>query len=199
MSNVLFPDLPGLEWGAAWYPTFHTMIQTAASGKEYRSSLQANPTYVIELNYEFIRHGAKQELRQLVGFFMARRGSFDNFLFRLDDDCSVTGQLVGTGDGATRSFQLVRAFGEFVEPVQNIDQVLKVQIGGVDCAPSDYTVSDTGLLTFGNAPGPLPITWSGSYFYRARFTADVQEFDRFMQNLWSAQTVSLTGTLGTRI
>lgn len=200
MSNLLFPEMPGLEWDVAWYPVFKTAIQAAVSGKEYRASLMANPLYTFELNYEFLRQGARRELAQLVGFFLARRGSYDNFLYRFLDDCAVTDQLIAVGDGATASFQLRRSFGESVEPVQNVDQIKNVKVAGVEQRLGlDYTVSATGMLTFAAPPAGQPITWTGSYFYRARFAADTQEFDRFMKDLWSAQTLTLTATLGTRI
>jgi uncharacterized protein (TIGR02217 family) len=199
MSDILFPILPGVTWKATWTPTFRTKVQSAISGKEYRASLMAHPLYNLTLSYEFLRHGSKQELRQLVGFYLARRGAFDNFLYRLDDDCAVTDQLIGVADGATRSFQLVRSFGsEFSEPVQNVEAVTAVKVNGV--APlGGYIVSPTGMLTFNFAPGAGPITWTGSYFYRARFADDQQDFDRFMKNLWEAKTVNLISSLGTRI
>ena len=201
MSNAIYPELPGVTPEVAFYPQFTTKIQTAVNGTEYRTSLVANPKYDIQLNYEFLRGDSRQEMQALIGFFLARKGSYDNFLFRNVDDCAVTNQLIGTGDGATKSFQLMRSFGpEFIEPVQNVDVLTNVTVGGVVKAlNTDYTVSATGMVTFTVAPAVLPIAWTGSYFYRARFTADTQEFDKFMNQLWSATQVDITGCLGTMI
>lgn len=200
MSDNLFPTLPGVTWKTTWTPVFRTKVQAAVSGKEYRASLMANPLYNLTLSFEFLRHGAKQELRQLVGFFLARRGAFDNFLYRFDEDSAVVDQRIAVADGGTKSFQLVRSFGsEFSGPVQNIDAVVDVKVNGVVQAPAGYTVTSTGMLTFNFAPGAGTITWSGSYFYRARFADDEQGFDRFMKNLWEAKTVNLLASLGTRI
>ncbi|MET3134612.1 uncharacterized protein (TIGR02217 family) [Oxalobacteraceae bacterium GrIS 1.11] len=198
MSDILFPTLPGLTWDVIWQPQFHTKVQSAVSGKEYRASLMANPLYKLTLNFEFLRHGPRPELRQLLGFFLARRGSFDNFLYRFEDDCSVSNQPIGVADGRTKSFQLMRGFGaDFIEPVQNIDTVLDVKIDGL--ANVDYTRSATGMLTFAAAPAAGAITWSGAYFYRARFVDDEQDFEKFMKNLWKAKSVKLLASLGTRI
>lgn len=201
MSNAIYPELPGVTPEVAFTPTFSTKIQTAVSGKEYRVSLMANPTYDIQLNYEFLRGNSKQEMQTLIGFYLARKGSYDSFLFRNVDDCAVTDQVIAIGDGTTVNFQLLRGFGpEFTEPVQNVDVLTNVKVGGVlKTLTTDYTVSSTGMLTFTVAPGVLPVTWTGSYFYRARFTADTQEFDKFMNQLWSASQVDLTGCLGTMI
>lgn len=200
MSNIQFPTLPGLGWKTTWTPVFRTKVQSAVSGKEYRASLMANPLYNLTLTVEFLRHGAKQELRQLVGFYLARRGAFDNFLFRLDEDSTVTGQQIGTADGVRKSFQLARSFGAgFAEPVQNIDAITSVTVNGVVRPPSEYTVSSTGLVSFTAAPAAGAIAWTGSYFYRARFADDEQDFERFMKNLWEAKTINLISSLGTRI
>jgi uncharacterized protein (TIGR02217 family) len=201
MSNSIYPTLPGITSEMTFTPTFSTKIQTAVSGKEYRVNLMANPTYDIQLNYEFLRGNSKQEMQALIGFYLARQGSYDSFLFRNVDDCAVTDQLIGTGDSRTVNFQLVRGFGpEWIEPVQNVDVLTNVKVGGVvKVANTDYTVSNTGMVTFAVAPGVLPVTWTGTYFYRARFTADTQEFDKFMNQLWSASQVDMTGCLGTLI
>ena len=60
MSNEIFPELPGLEWNGHWTPQFKTKIQTAVSGKEYRSAMMASPLYRVSLSYEFLRAGAQQ-------------------------------------------------------------------------------------------------------------------------------------------
>jgi uncharacterized protein (TIGR02217 family) len=198
MSDIRYPVLPGATWDLTWSPKFHTKIQSAVTGKEYRASMMANPLYSITIKYEFLRAGARQELRQLVGFYLARRGAYESFLFKLEEDCSVVGQAVGVGDGLAKSFQLVRSYGAFSEPVQNIDQVTEVRVNGNLVPPSGYSVSPTGLVTFA-VPPVGPITWTGSYLYRVRFEDDEAEFNRFMSNLWKADSVSLIGSLGNRI
>lgn len=201
MSNQFFPDLPGLTWGVQWQPMFSTKIQTAVSGKEYRASLTANPVYQLSLSYDFLRHGAKQELRQLLGFFLARKGSFDSFLYIHPDDNAVTDQLIGVANGVKTSFQLLRGFGsEFVEPVQNINLVTNIKVNGVvKTLGPDYTVSATGMVVFGAAPTSGNVTWTGAYYYRARFAQDSLAFEKFMNNLFSAKKVEMLASLGTKI
>jgi uncharacterized protein (TIGR02217 family) len=201
MSDTLFPIMPGLTWSLVLAPMFNTKIQTAVSGKEYRATLMANPIYFLTMEYEFFRHTGLNELRLFVGFFLARRGAFDNFLYRYDDDSAVTDQPIASGDGKTKVFQLVRSFGEFAEPVQNIDTVTNIKVGGVaKVNNTDYTLSNTGLVTFTVAPAvSVPITWTGSYFYRARFEADQNEYKRFLKNLYEAKTIKLVASLGRRV
>ena len=198
MSNTVFPTLPGITPVVAFTPQFSTKMQVARSGKEYRASLWANPKYDIQINFEFLRADARQEMQQLVGFYIARQGSFDSFLWTNIDDCSVTDQAFGTGDGKTTTFQLQRSLGPAIEPVQNVNVITNVKVAGT--ATTAYTVSNAGMVTFTNPPGAgQAVTWTGTYYYRCRFTADTQEFDKFMNKLWSADQLDMTGCLGSAI
>lgn len=201
MSNVLFPTLPGLSFGAAKAPGFTTKAQRSVSGMEARAAMAAYPLWKFKLSYEFLRHGASTELRQMLGFFLARQGSFDSFLFADPEDNSVTDQNIGTGTGAQKQFQLIRSFGygagcTFDEPVHNVNAVSAIKVNGVTkTAGTDYTVSATGLVTLTTAPAnALPITWTGSYYYRCRFAQDETEFNKFMYNLFELRSIEFVGS-----
>lgn len=201
MSNAIFPVLPGLALGSGWTPSFSTKIQTAVSGKEYRTSLMANPIYKIGLSFNFLRHGARPELRALLGFFLARRGAYDNFLYDHPTDNAVTDQLIGVADGRTAAFQLLRSFGsEFVEPVQNVKQIVNLKVNGVPkTLGADYTVSATGMVVLNAAPSVGNVTWSGGYYYRARFADDEMDLEKFLNNIWKTGKVQLVASLGVKI
>lgn len=201
MGNAIYPVLPGLSFDVGWSPAFKTKVLTATSGKEYRAALMANPVYSLKMKYEFLRAGARNELRTLAGFFLARRGSFDSFLFEHPDDNAVADQLIGVANGVTTTFQLLRGYGsEFVEPVQNPKQVTAIKVNGViKTLGTHYTMSSTGMVVFTSAPLVGNITWSGSYYYRARFAQDVSDFNKFMKDLWDNKKVELLACLGTKI
>src|ERR1035437_6964770 len=98
MSNVVFPVLPGLTWPFVKQPMFHTKVQRAVSGKEYRAAFMQYPLWTYTLYFNFLRDLVSlPELQELMGFFNARQGSFDNFLFNDPDDYTVTDQLFGVG------------------------------------------------------------------------------------------------------
>lgn len=118
MSNDVFPTLPGLKWGTVKSPIFSTKKLSAASGRGTRGSFWSYPLWKFTLSYEFLRGGnGYDELQELVGFFCQRLGQWDSFLFRDPADYTVAGQALGAGDGTTREFRFVRAFGGYVEPV----------------------------------------------------------------------------------
>lgn len=200
MSNAIFPKLAGVAPGPDWQPSFKTKIQTASSGREYRASLMANPIYTLGLRYNFLR-ARNQDLQTLIGFFLARNGSFDSFLYEHPDDCTVADQQIGTANGSLASFQLLRGIGtEFLEPVQNPKSVDAIKVNGVTkTLGDDYTVSSTGVITFGVAPLTGAVTWTGGFYYRARFAEDNSTFTKLMAGIWENKKVELIASLGNKI
>lgn len=201
MSNAIFPSLPGLKWGSRKTPRFSTIVRRAVSGKEVRAARMSYPLWDFSTSYEVLRAGAEAELQTLVDFFLARKGSFDSFLFTDPSDCVAAGQQFGIGDGVTTQFQLVRSLmsGGFLEPVMNLNGAPTLYAAGVE-QTTGYTISSTGMVSFDVAPaGGAVLTWSGAFYFRCRFSRDTTDFDNFLQDLWEAKKVELVGCLGTKI
>lgn len=203
MSNAIFPTLPGLAWAVTKTPEFHTETFTSANLTEQRLSLTPYPVYNITLTYEFLRSDSNQELQTLIGFFMQRQGSFDNFLYTDPNDNTAggTGTQIGTGDGATTAFQLVRSLGGFVEPVMNINGTPQIYVGGTLQTPgTDYTISPLGMVNFTSAPpSGQAVIWKGSFYYRCRFAEDKLDFENFMYQLHALKKCELRGSTGNKI
>jgi uncharacterized protein (TIGR02217 family) len=201
MSDAVFPNLPGIAWSLIKSPKFSTTIHTSASGRETRVALMSYPHYTMGLNYDVLRADATKELQQLMDFFLARKGAFDNFLYQDPDDCAVTNQQFGTGDGATARFPLVRAVyaGGFLEPVMNLNGAPSISKAGT-LLTTGYTVSALGVVTFSSAPTVgQALTWTGGYYFRCRFVNDQMDFDEFMYQLWQLKKCDLIGSLGNKI
>jgi len=206
MSNLQFPDLRGLAWDYTLTPTFSTGIQQATSGREVRAAFWSAPLWKISLTYEFLRDDAQHvdpngysELQQLVGFFLARQGAFDSFLIDLAQltrkplDSTISGQPIGTGDGSTTSFQLVRNIGGYLEQVQNpAGQSATVYVAGVRKTQGvDYTIAN-GIVSFASPPAAgAAITADFQWLWRVRFALDELEFGNFMYLLWECKEVEL--------
>jgi len=213
MSNLLFPKIRGLAWSISKTPTFSTEIQESVVGREVRVQNFQNPIWEFTLSYEYLVNDPKfrdeneqTPLETLVGFFLARGGQFDDFLLnesevtgRLEDSV-YSGQPIGTGDGVTKSFQLVRNIGGFLEAVQNpINQTASVYLSGVSKTQgTDYTIAN-GLATFVNAPAAgAPITADFIMLHRVRFHTGTSrsgkegmEFTNFYYNLYECREVQL--------
>ncbi len=194
MSNAIFPTLVGLGWSVKRVPMWKTRVQEAISGKETRIADWSFPRWKWELAYDFLRGDAGHaEFQSLAGFFNQRQGVFDSFLYQDADDNGATAQLLSSGDGATRSFQLVRSLGGFIEPIIAPNAVNNIYLAGVAQSPSAYTVdSASGIVTFVTAPAAaVAVTADFTFYFRCRFVDDSMDFEKFMNQLWRAKKLAL--------
>lgn len=217
MSNVLFPELPGLEWDTSLTPMFNTKIMTSINGRELRASFQATPKYEISLSYAFLRENkGRKELQQLQGFYLERRGAFDSFLYKMPEDNEFNCTFVG--DGATTAFQLYKDMYTSQLPLGNTQEQI---IGEVD--PNMWNQTPVKTMWNSNQEKPMwntasaqitsdgkyilsqpieegvEVTVMGTFYYRCRFKDDTQQYVNFMHKLWKAGKVELIGSLGTKI
>lgn len=182
--------MPGIKWGSTKTPIWSTKVQKSVSGRELRAGYFSYPLWKFSLSYEVLRAGAFSELQQLVGFFNARQGSFDSFLYQDPEDHVVANQAFGIANPSQSQYQLVRDLGGFVEPViaPHFSGSGKpiISVGSVVKTEAvDYTISSTGLVTFlTNLTGGQPLTWTGEFYYRCRFLQDSADFERMLHQLW---------------
>ena len=207
--TAVFPSLPGLGWSVTKAPQFKTRIQKGITGRELRISDQLYPIWIFTLTFPVLRdkwdarasgfgsRGNYDELRTLVGFFLSQYGAQQSFLFDDPTDDSITAQSIGTGDGATTSFQLVRTMNGFAEPISAPNVVSAVYLNGVVDSPANYSVNAaSGVVTFTSPPGGgVAITADFSYYFRVRFADDSNEFENFMLQLWQLKQVKLQSVL----
>ncbi len=197
MSQAVFPSMPGLKWGSVKTPMWSTKIQHSASGRELRAAYYSAPLWKISLSYEVLRSGALAELQTLVGFFNARKGSFDSFLYADPEDSSALNQTFGLAAAGQTQYQLVRAYGGFVEPVLapklSGSGAVVISVNGVpQTAGTHYTLGVDGLVTFLTpiTPGQV-LSWTGDFYYRVRFVQDSADFERFLHQLWALKKIEI--------
>lgn len=207
MPEAIFPDLPTLAWSVIKTPSFSTRIQKSASGRELRIADQAAPIWEWTLTYEILRDrwdlrggagpgSGYDELRLLAGFFLARRGSFEAFLYKDPTDTYVAGNYIGTGDGVATQYQIYRDFGGFFEPI-TAPQAVVISDDGVVVPIEQYIVNySTGMITFTVPPlaGHI-ITVDLTYYFRVRFSDDSSEYENFVYQLWSAREIKFKSVL----
>lgn len=213
MSDVLFPELPGLEWDLTKTPMFNTKIMQSVNGRELRASYQAVPKYQISMSFAFLRESkGRNELQQLEGFFLERRGSFDSFLFKMPEDNEF--QCTFVGDGVQTSFQLYKQINTTQIPLQHTqaeqseDPLMWSENASKPMwsdPESQMWLLQFGITTNGLLQMPIPlaagesITITGTYYYRCRFADDEQQYTNFMSNLWKAGKVEMVGSLGNKV
>jgi len=200
MSSAVFPSLAGLGWSLTRSEIWKTRTQEAVSGKETRIADWSYPRHLWGLSYDFLRQGSFSgavyaEFAALAGFFNLRQGGFDSFLYADPDDNAALGQAIGAGDGATTSFQLVRGFGGFAEPILAPNAVSTVYLNGVAQSAGAYTVNawgtaQPGTIVFNAPPGAaVTIAADFSFYFPCRFVADQLDFEKFMAALYQLKKI----------
>jgi hypothetical protein len=121
MTYPSFPTLPGMEFPVKRSPLASSLRQKAISGRETFQPLWAAPLYKYELSFALLREAAAYaEWQLLLGFWNAVMFAPGGvFQFSDPNDNMASLQPIGTGDGTTTIFQLVRVLGDFAEPVLN--------------------------------------------------------------------------------
>lgn len=151
--------LPGLAFSVHRKPSFNTRISKGASGFEVRNALMQYPTWDIELTYDFLEDasGAESSLKTIMGFFMARQGSYDSWLFKDPDDYLCVDSTCGEPDGVTTTFNFCREMtGGFLERVGQVDTSNTITLyltettsHTIPATPGPYTITITGPITDG--------------------------------------------------
>lgn len=214
MSNSIYPSLPGLTYSVFKTPEFSTLVQRSVAGLEVRIAQMRNPLWTFKLQYEFLRDGLNpSELKTLLGFFLARQGNYDDFLFSDPDDNGVSNQQLELTQDAAGNWvsPIARVMGyaadTFAEDIVALDPVNNsgIQVwddGVLKLRNSDYVVQGPGLaLPSGSRSGLYvkwtdytptgPVTASYEFFFRVRFKEQSTEFEKFMDLLWANQQVEL--------
>lgn len=194
MSTQVLPSLVGQSINVVRVPIWNTVVQKSVSGKQTRIGRYTSPLYKWTITFNVVRSGSYNEFQQLFGFFNARQGMLDTFLYQDADDNSVTGQTLSTGDGTTAAFQFVRSLGGFIEPIlaPNMAGTIHIYLNGV-LQTTGYTVtgwgsSSPGVVTFASAPGSgVAITADFTYYWPVCMDADTLEFNRFLSQYYKVQ------------
>lgn len=176
--------------GATGGPEWRTDVVTLGSGAEHRNARWSRSRRRYNAGYGIKTLDA---LHDVLGFFEERRGRLFGFRWhdRLDGRSGPPGrapepgdQWIATGDGATRTFQLVKGYGAGLALyVRRIDKpvagTVTVAVAGTVLAPEAVSVDTaTGLVTLAGAPAPGAIITAGFMFdVPVRFDTDALDID----------------------
>lgn len=180
-DDVLFPLALGRQVEAT--PQFSTAIVASAGGHESRNAGWASA----RTRYD-VGPGVRSEadIRELLSFFRARLGPARGFRLR-DPFDSVSGdgdspspldERVGTGDGTTARFALVKHYGAEVRRITRpVAGSVSVAVAGV--ATNAFTVEPGGWVTLDVAPAAdAAITAGFSFDVPVRFAEDTLTVNR---------------------
>jgi uncharacterized protein (TIGR02217 family) len=207
-APLVYPQLDGQGYPIVMRPTWRTSEAIAAgSGRSKRVSFGSWPIWEWDLTYEYLPDVGSADFGTLVGFLLAQAGGAGYFAFRDATFNTCANQPEMVGDGTTRSFVLTYTAGlgeaSIEEPIGflNLDEPYNIYVNGTVLASNQFTIS-TGtphnqVVTLATAPtSGQAVTASFEFYFAARFKDDVQDFEEFMQRLWSANKITLQSVLG---
>jgi uncharacterized protein (TIGR02217 family) len=184
--DILFPTK--ISFGATGGPERQVEIVQMTSGHEHRNLRLSRSRRRFDVGTG-VR--SLDDLREITSFFEARRGAFHAFRFRDPFDFNSCGpretpdaadQVIGTGDGETRAFRLIKRYGEGDERVERAitkprPGTVKVAVDGAPQTEGTAFAVDhlTGIVTFadGHVPAAETLVTAGYAFdIAARFDAE---------------------------
>lgn len=216
MSNAVFPTPILAEWDYTWpikrSPLYSTIIQSPVNKIGCTHiSLTPYTTWVYELDLAFLKGsgnsvGGSSAFQTVVGFFGARRGSYDTWLYLdpFDNGIDTSGnpivQSIGPGDGSTTVFEMTRTMGSgLIDLIQNWVSPPKVYVNGnllsgsifPSVSSGDYYIDQFGTITFTSAPGnTYPIVWTGQFYFRCHFQEDtLGSLQMDLSQIWSCRSL----------
>ena len=170
--------------GAHGGPERLTDIVTLSSGAEERNQRWANSRRRYNAAYGV---KSRADMQAVLAFFEERRGRFHSFLWRDGLDFSSNGgsgtptpldQPIGSGDGATTLFQLVKrygtAFDPYLRPISKpVAGTLRLAVAGAELTTGFSLDPLTGRVSFATPPAAGAAITAGFLFdVPVRFDTD---------------------------
>lgn len=153
--DVRFPL--GVSFGATGGPEWRNEIVTLTSGMEKRNARWAHSRRHFDAGTGL---RSLDDLKAVLAFFEARHGSLHSFRFRDPFDFSSAAgsaapspfdQQIGTGDGASVKFQLIKRYETYDRPITRpVSGAVLIGVNGVRLAEGEAFTLDsaTGNVTF---------------------------------------------------
>jgi len=199
--EVRFPD--DISRGARGGPERRTQVVELASGDEERNASWANSRRRYDVAYGIRR---ADDLAVVVAFFEARNGRLHGFRFKDWADyksClpsqvpAATDQIIGTGDGSTTAFQLVKHYASGAQSwtrtiTKPVAGTVRVAIDGTEQASGWSVDTTTGLVTFDSALSAGTVITAGFEFdVPVRFDTDALDVTLDLERLGSITSIPL--------
>lgn len=194
MAYYLAP--PGTMINMKKAPVWSSTVSKSVSGRRRAVQRFAAPEWRFTLSYEFLsRKPNRNDLDALWAFFGMAQGQTNEFFFLDVDDHTVSNVIIGTGDGTTTSFQLLRAIQVgglyYQEPVTAWSGTPSFFVNGVEQFAT--SISSRGIATLATAPASgAVVAWTGTFLYRCAFDKDTIDTQQAYDMLWELSGLTFT-------
>ncbi len=186
-EEIQFPT--DISYGATGGPMFLTDVVATVSGHEQRNSKwsQSRAKYNVASGIK-----TESQWQELIAFFRTRKGKAVGFRFKDWSDYQGTNEAIGTGDGSTADFQLVKIYSSNIAVSRDITKpvagTVKIYVDSV--LQSGVAVdATTGIVTLSSAPAnATAITADFEFDVPVRFDTDelAISMDSFDAGSWNS-------------
>ena len=148
-----FPE--DISFGALGGPEFKTEIVSSISGIEHRNIKWGHARAKYNVSYGI---KTKEQIDEILSFFRARKGRAVGFRFKDWCDYKAENELIATGDGDTKIFQLIKNYksgdGYYVRVITKpVINTIKIYTHNKIFSSEEYEIDYTcGKIKFLNAP-----------------------------------------------
>lgn len=188
------PSFPiALSYGATGGPVYSTDLVLRSDARESRNQNWAQPRCQWDIGSQ---HRTQAEVDELVQFFHAvAQGMTYSFRFRdFTDDAFAN--AIGTGDGTTATFQLVKVYTYGARSVTRT--IVKPMAGSLHLTVAGVVREDydpdftTGRVTFWTPPGAgHTVAARGMFEVPTRFNQNVLPLTRVARDVYSLERIEL--------
>jgi uncharacterized protein (TIGR02217 family) len=199
--EIRFPT--NLSFGSVGGPERRTEIVTLANGFEERNT----PWQHSRRRYDAgVAMRSMDDIETLIAFFEAREGQLHGFRWKDWSDyrsCppsrepSHDDQVIGTGDGETRVFQLTKTYRSggqsYVRPIKKpVAGTVRAGVNGMPLVPGEHFEVDfaTGELRFSDAPD-VGVQVSAGYEFDVPVRFDTDRIATSLENFRAGDTPSV--------
>lgn len=192
-----FPE--DISYGSSGGPGFKTEVFEGYGGIEQRGQIWSRA----RARYNAM-HGIRniEDMDLVRAFFYATRGRAVGFRYKDHSDYQLTNELIGTGDGADRFWNIIKTYGgsttnPYVRRIfKPVEGTISVTVGGAPVTfgtPANNRVScdlTTGILTFGTDIIPAAaaaIRVTCEFDVPVRFDTDAMDV---VHDAWQTETWS---------
>jgi len=191
MNKEIFPLIPQYNYTSA--VQFKTDVSSFESGKEQRRARWSTPLKVFDINFEVLDW---DDMHTLYDFYVARKGSYEEFYFDGLHNIPISSEIVSTPSGLTYSVTLT------TPPIKPSTLTVTLSTSGLTLTDNGYGVLtgngsgtinyDTGALSvvFNSPPGTTVLA-NYNFYYNCRFSEDSLSFEMFTWKLYAEKFVLL--------
>ena len=180
MSNIVlsFPQAGtgAFGWNFSKYMEFNTVEQKTGSFRGSTYIAQAPyPIWHFEFNVPYLRgrlSDPTSAVSQVMGVIAGMKGRADTFLFEDPNDRTAHLAQFGTGDGATKAFQITRPIGGAAQAdiIQNFNGTPQILINGTDSTARNLIVDSDGTRERGQVISLLVFSSTGGAVSGGKWT-----------------------------